>query len=47
MINYFIHLKLCTFFMRHKYVLCLQTDFYGEEGGQNGSFDSKGCRPLV
>ncbi len=24
----------------------LQTDFYAEEGGQNGSFESKSCWPL-
>ncbi len=33
--------------MRLKYVLWLQTDFYGEEGGQNGSFDNKGLLSLV
>ncbi len=33
MISKFKRLKLCAFIMRLKYVLWLQTDFYGEEGG--------------
>ncbi len=38
---------LCTFIMRLRYVLRLQTDFHSKVRGQNGSFDNKGCWPLL